>query len=324
LTGENFVGVVSDLHARFNGPMCRIGFGPLAPQWSTKELLIDVRRQADLLGAPIHVHAVQSVFQKIYGLEFLGKTLIEYMNEIGFLGPGLVIGHCVWPTESDIDLLARTGTAVTHHPSCNLRVRNGISPVFHMMQDGVLVGLGIDGKSINDDDDMIQEMKVCYLLHRIPSLELDSPYLKARQVFRMVTENNARLLGYDHELGRLEVGRTADLVLMDYREMCRPFVEPSHDPVDTLLYRGSGRHVHTVMVDGRIVVRNGQLLTVDEDAIGSRLAEAASRPRTGKELALVQAMDELRKHVVQYYNNWSGKAKIDPFFSVNSRVDGFK
>lgn len=324
LTGENFVGVVSDLHARFNGPMCRIGFGPLAPQWSTKELLIDVRRQADRLGAPIHVHAVQSVFQKIYGLEFLGKTLIEYMNEIGFLGPGLVIGHCVWPTESDIDLLARTGTAVTHHPSCNLRVRNGISPVFHMMQAGVLVGLGIDGKSINDDDDMIQEMKVCYLLHRIPSLELDSPYLTARKVFRMVTENNARLLGYDHELGRLEVGRTADLVLMDYREMCRPFVEPSHDPVDTLLYRGSGRHVHTVMVAGRIVVRNGQLLTVDEDAIGSRLAEAASRPRTEKELALVQAMDELRKHVVQYYNNWSGKVKIDAFFSVNSRVDGFK
>ena len=270
------------------------------------------------------MHAVQSIFQKIYGLEFLDQSLIEYMDEIGLLGPGLVIGHCVWPTESDIVLLARTGTAVTHHPSCNLRVRNGVSPVFHMMQAGVLVGLGIDGKSINDDDDMIQEMKVCYLLHRIPSLELDSPYLTARQVFRMVTENNAVLLGYDRELGRLETGRKADLVLMDYQEMCRPFVEPSHDPVDTLLYRGSNRHANTVMVDGRIVVENGQLLTVNVDEIGSRLAEAASRPRTERELALVQSVDELRKHVVKYYKNWSGKAKIEPYFSVNSSIDGLE
>jgi len=192
LTGENFVNIVSDLHARYNSPMTRIGFGPLAPQWSTKELLLDVRQAADHLKTPIHVHAVQSILQKIYGLEFLGKTLIEYMNDIGFLGAGLVIGHCVWPTESDIELLSRTGTAVTHHPSCNLRVRNGISPVFHMLQAGVLVGLGLDGKSINDDDDFIQEMKVCFLLHRIPSLELDSSYLSARQVFQMATENNSQ------------------------------------------------------------------------------------------------------------------------------------
>jgi len=322
LTGESFVKVVSDLYARYNGPMSRIGFGPLAPQWCTEELLIEVRRSAERLGAPIHVHAVQSIFQKIYGLEFLGKTLVEYMNDIGFLGPGLVIGHCVWPTESDMELLARTGTAVTHHPSCNLRVRNGISPVFHMLQAGILVGLGLDGKSINDDDDMIQEMKLCFLLHRIPSLELDSPYLSARQVFQMATENNATLLGYGQELGRLEPGRLADLVLLDYEKMTYPFVDPAHDPIDTLLYRGTGRHVHTVMVNGRIVVQEGRLLTLDEEAIGARLAKAASRPRTDKEKALVQAMDELRKHVVQYYQGWTEKVKLEPYFGVNSRMNG--
>jgi 5-methylthioadenosine/S-adenosylhomocysteine deaminase len=321
LTGENYVKVVSELHGRCNGPMTRIGFGPVAPQWCTKDLLIEVRRAAEQIGAPIHVHAVQSIFQKVYGLEFLGKTLIEYMNDIGFLGPGLVIGHCVWPTESDIELLAQTGTAVTHHPSCNLRVRNGISPVFHMLRGGVLVGLGLDGKSINDDDDMIQEMKLCFLLHRIPSLELDSPHLSARQVFQMATENNAKLLGYGQELGRLEPGRFADLVLLDYEKMTYPFVDPSHDPIETLLYRGVGRHVHTVMVNGRIVVQEGRLLTMDEEAIGARLAESASRPRTDKEKALVQAMDELRKHVVQYYQGWPDKVKAEPYFGVNSRVN---
>ena len=324
LTGENFVKIVTQLHSRSDGPMTRIGFGPLAPQWCTTELLLAVRKAADRLGRPIHVHAAQSIFQKIYGLEFLGKTLIEHMNDIGFLGPLLVIGHCVWPTEKDIDLLAKTSTAVTHHPSCNLRVRNGISPAFHMLQAGVLVGLGLDGKSINDDDDFIQEMKVCFLLHRIPSMQLDSPHLSARQVFRMATENSAMLLGYGRELGRLEPGRLADLVLLDYEKMCYPFVDPSHDPIDTLLYRGLSKHVHTVMVNGRIVVQEGQLLTLAEEAIGARLAEAASRPRTEKEKALVQAMDELKAHVVRYYKDWPGKLELEPYFGVNSRIDGMK
>jgi cytosine/adenosine deaminase-related metal-dependent hydrolase len=281
-----------------------------------------VRKAAKELNAPIHVHAVQSIFQKIYGLEFLGKTLVQHMQDIGFLGRGVVIGHCVWPTEKDIELLAKTGTAVTHHPSCNLRVRNGISPAFHMLKAGVVVGLGLDGKSINDDDDMIQEMKICYLLHRLPSLEIDSSHMSARDVFKMTTENNAAILGFGQELGRLEPGRLADMVLLDYQKMCHPFVDPSHDPIDVLLYRGLGNHVHTVMVNGSIVVQDGKLLTIDEEAIAGRLADAASRPRTEKEKALVQAMDELKHHVIRYYEGWPRKVKPEPYFKINSRVDG--
>jgi cytosine/adenosine deaminase-related metal-dependent hydrolase len=318
----NFVEAVRALYKQYQSPMCRIGFGPLAPQWCTDDLLLEVRKAAVELNAPIHVHAVQSIFQKVYGLQFLGKTLVQHMKEIGFLGRGVVVGHCVWPTEEDIEILAKTGTAVTHHPSCNLRVRNGISPALHMLKAGVLVGLGLDGKSINDDDDMIQEMKVCYLLHRLPSLELDSPHMSAREVFKMTTENNAALLGFGQELGRLEPGKLADMVLLDYDKMCRPFVDPSHDPIDVLLYRGLGKHVHTVMVNGRIVVQNGKMLTIDEEAIAVRLAEAASRPRTEKEKALAQAMDELKHHAIRYYEGWSKKVKADPYFVVNSKVDG--
>jgi cytosine/adenosine deaminase-related metal-dependent hydrolase len=276
------------------------------------------------LNAPVHVHAVQSIFQKVYGLEFLGKTLVRHMHDIGFLGKGVVIGHCVWPTEEDIELLAGTGTAVTHHPSCNLRVRNGISPVFHMLQAGVLVGLGLDGKSINDDDDMIQEMKICYLLHRLPSLELDSPHMKARQVFRMTTENNAILLGFENQLGRLEPGRLADMALIDYSAMTHPYVDPAHDPIDTLLYRGAGRFVHTVLVNGRIVVKAGRVLTIDEEAVGRRLAEAASRPRTDKDNALVAAMDTVKARVIEYYRNWTRKVETEPFSLTNSKVDGLR
>ena len=322
LTGDNFVKAVLELHGRADSPMSRIGFGPLAPQWCTKELLQDIHREATRLGRPVHIHALQSIFQKIYGVRYLGKTLIEYMHDIGILGEGLVIGHCVWPTESDIKLLSETGTGVTHHPSCNLRVRNGISPVFHMLRSGVLVGLGMDGKSINDDDDFIQEMKICFLLHRIPSLELESSYLTGREVFKIATENGAKLLGYGEDIGRIEPGRFADLALLDYDKMCYPFVDPSQDPIDTLMYRGVGRHVHTVVVNGRIVLQNGQLLTLDEEAIAARLAKAAFRPRTDSEKALVETMNSLQKHVVQYYSGWTKEVDMKPYFYINSRVNG--
>jgi cytosine/adenosine deaminase-related metal-dependent hydrolase len=320
LNAANFVEAVSDLHGRYNSPMCRVGFGPMSPQWCTKGLLLEIKQAARRLGCPIHTHALQSIFQKIYGLETYGKTLIAYLEEIGFLGEEVVIGHCVWPTEKDIEILSRTKTGVTHHPTCNLRVRNGIAPVFHMLRAGVRVGLGIDSKTINDDEDFIQEMKVCFLLHRIPSLEPDSPHLAARQVFQMGTETNAGLLGYGCELGRLEPGRLADLVLLDYERMGFPFTDSSLDPVEVLLYRGKKSHVHTVVVNGRIVVEGGEVLTIDENAVGKRVAEAASRPKTEAEVALSRAVGELRRAVVRFYENWPSKIEIRPFFTVNSRT----
>lgn len=322
LNAGNFIESVSDLHARHNSDMCRVGFGPLSPQWCTKDLLLEIKRAAQRLGCPIHTHALQSIFQKIYGLKGYGKTLVGYLEEIGFLGEEVVIGHCVWPTEKDIAILSRTKTGITHHPSCNLRVRNGIAPVFHLLQAGVRVGLGIDSKTINDDEDFIQEMKICFLLHRIPSLELDSRYLSARQVFRMGTETNASLLGYGRELGRLETGRYADLVLLDYEKMSFPFTDPGQDPIDVLFYRGKSSHVHTVMVDGRIVLEAGCLLTLPEGEIGDRLAAQASRPRDERGKAMSAALQELRQAVAAYYRGWSEKVEVAPYFAINSRENG--
>lgn len=322
LTGENYIRVVTELHSRYDGPMSRIGFGPMAPQWCTKGLLKDIGREAKRLGAIIHIHAAQTVFQKIYGLRTYGRTLISYLDDLGLLGPNLVIGHCVFPTESDIALLAQTDTGVTHHASCNLRVRNGIAPVFHMLQAGIRVGIGLDGKSINDDDDFIQEMKMCFLLHRVPSLELDSPHLSAREVFRMATTTGASLVGYGDELGRIDPGKPADLVLLDYEEMCKPFVDSSHDPIETLLYRGLGRHVHTVWVNGKMVVESGRVLTLDEEAICARLAEAASRPRTEHECEQAKMIDEVRARVRDYYRGWVDEVEMESYFKINSRIDG--
>ncbi len=319
-----YVETISRLHEAHHGPLCRLGFGPLAPQWCTEALLLEVKKEAERLGLPIHIHTLESVFQKIYGLRFLGRTLIESLNALGFLGEGTTLGHCVWPTESDIRLLARTGTGVTHQPCSNLRLRTGISPVAEMLEQGVCVGLGMDGTTINDNDDLIQEMKVCLLLQRLSSLEPDSPCLSPRRIFQMATVNNAALLGYKGELGRIRPGYFADLVLLDYQEMCHPYADPTHDPIDVLLCRGLGRHVHTVLAHGKVVVRQGELTTLDESAVAERLAEAASKPMDEDEKVRADRLEELRGHVGRYYSPWLDDVAFEPYWPVHSRIDGMK
>jgi cytosine/adenosine deaminase-related metal-dependent hydrolase len=190
-----------------------------------------------------------------------------------------------------------------------------------MMTSGVRVGLGLDGKGINDDDDFLQEMKVCYLLHRVPSLELDSAHMGSRDVMKMATEEGSMIVGYQNELGRLESGKRADMVLLDFQEMCWPYVNQSHDPVDILLYRGHKKYIHTVIVEGRVVVQEGEVLTVDERAIGNRLAEAANRPMTNAEKDRQDAFDEIRTCTADYYRGWSKKVRMEPYFFVNSKID---
>ncbi len=125
-------------------------------------------------------------------------------------------------------------------------------------------------------------------------------------------------------MGRLEPGRYADLVLLDYEKMTFPFTDPAHDPLEVLLYRGKGSHVHTVMVSGKIVVQKGNLLTLDEEAIGKKLQEAASLPPGGAEMELERAVLELREKVVAYYCGWEQKIEKTPYFGINSREDGLK
>ncbi|MGE5841544.1 MAG: amidohydrolase family protein [Deltaproteobacteria bacterium] len=149
-----------------------------------------------------------------------------------------------------------------------------------------------------------------------------APQNSSSQVFKIATETNASLLGFASQIGCLEPGRCAELVLLDYTKIGFPYTDPTLDPVDVLLYRGSSAHVHTVIVNGQVVVESGKVLSIDEDTVAGRLAEAASRPRTERGKALVQAMDELKRHVLRYYEGWPEKLRFDPYFAVNSRSDG--
>ena len=320
-SGEEYVSSVKKLHKDSQSDMVKIGFGPLAPQWCSLDLLLQTMTSAVELKTPVHIHVAETILQKVYGLSEWGDSMIEFMAAHDLLGPNLVIAHGVWLTEKDISLMANSGTGLTHQPSSNLRLRAGIAPVSPILDAGIRVGLGLDGMGINDDDDMIQEMKICYRLHRLHDLDIDSPAVSAREVFKMATETGAQLIGYGSELGRLEPGRKADMVLFDYERMCHPYMAPETDPIDTLLYRGCSGHIHRVIVNGKELVVDGQIRTVDEHDISTRLAMAASRQISARQKKMVQMTEALKTHLARYYRGWTERVLAKPYYLLNSQTD---
>jgi cytosine/adenosine deaminase-related metal-dependent hydrolase len=276
------------LFEEFNGPMSRVFHGPSWAHGTTEKFFARIRDDAAARGGiPIHIHTLQTPHQRAHGLKAHGKSLVAYLDDLGLLTPSTTLGHAVWLSEADIALLAARGAGTTHHASCNLHVRNGISPVQPMVRAGVRVAMGIDDKSINDDDDPFMELRLISLLARVPGFDLAATdQLTATDVLAMGTVNAAVSLGLGGTLGRLEPGQLADAVLLDTAEM-------RHDPwtsdrlaiPDLILLRAKGSHTRHVVVDGRVVLRDRRLTMVDEHALYAEIrgwlakhADAAADP----------------------------------------------
>jgi cytosine/adenosine deaminase-related metal-dependent hydrolase len=308
---EQYFAAVRSLHARFSSPRTRILQGPLAPQWVQDESLREVKRQAAALGQRIHLHLLQTALQRLYGLRTYGKSLAAHLEDLGFLGPELTCGHCVWVGARDLELLAGRGVSVTHHPACNLRVRNGIAPVPAMLEAGLTVAVGMDEKELGDDKGYLEELRLAHKLHRLDSLRLDSACLQTRQVFRMGTENGARVLGFP--AGRLAPGLQADLVLLRTGRMREPYTCGTLDPLDLLLYRGRSCDVDTVLVAGEVLLAGGQPTSLDRQEILRRLRESIPEGYAEAYRRANQPVTRLRARVAAWFEPWWAQApEADP------------
>ena len=256
---------VLDMHSKWQGAgndRLHVWFGPRTPGGVTPELyreMSTLARQRDM-GITMHLAEVEA--DKIFLQEKYGLSPVLFADSVGLLGPKSVMVHMVWLTEEDIQRLAETGTHVSHNPSSNSKLASGVCKVPQMLQQGVNVCLGCDGGPSNNDYDMIREMKIAAIIHK--AVSLDPLIIPAETVLEMATINGARALGLEHEIGSLEVGKKADFVLVD---LDRLHTTPSPNPISTLVYTATGGEVDTVVVDGRIVVKERQLLTMDEEEI---------------------------------------------------------
>ena len=186
-----------------------------------------------------------------------------------------------------------------------------------MLSGGVNVSMGTDSTAINDDDDLIQEMRLVSKLHRQPSIP--APAINSHQVLKMATSNAARPTFFQDRIGALEKGYRADLVLLDLTGIEKPYLDPDINIIDALLYRGKARQVDTVMIDGEIVLQGGRFTSCDKEEIMRQLKDRFSQPVEQTVLDTRRMVQELQPYVERFYQSWHA-GEAPPHYAYNSRV----
>ncbi len=254
--GESLA-LLGEWHGRGDGRL-RCCFAPRFAISCTRELLTEVSRLARERSVLLHTHASENQTEIEIVERETGQRNIHYLKAVGFAAPHVVLAHCVQVDQSEIDVLARTGTHVAHCPSSNLKLGSGIAPITEMLARGISVSLGADGAPCNNRLDMFTEMRTASLLQKARA---GSEALPAGRVLRMATIDGARALGLGHEIGSLEAGKQADMTIIDLN---RIHLTPRTDPVSAIVYAAQAGDVRTVIIDGRVVLRDGELTTDNE------------------------------------------------------------
>lgn len=265
-------------HDPADGAMLRIALAPCSPFSVSTDLMRESARMASHFGVGLHTHLAETVGDVAYSRERFNRTPAEYAEELGWTGKGVWHAHCVCLDDHGIQTFARTGTGVAHCPSSNMRLGSGIAPIRKMRDAGVAVGLGVDGSASNDAGHMLLEARMAMLAARVRPLEPGSPAgdpasLGARQVLDIATRGSARALGRD-DIGSLEVGKCADLVAFDLR--APDYAGALHDPLAALVFAAPGK-VALSVINGRVVVRDGELLTLDIHRLSTQHNQLAHR-----------------------------------------------
>jgi 5-methylthioadenosine/S-adenosylhomocysteine deaminase len=268
--GLEFVGRWKDRNSRIT-PI----FGPHANYTLNADQLKATREAANETGVAISIHISESPYELQYSKDNYGMTSIDFFDSIGFFDGPTIAAHVVWPTEAEIPILVERKVGVIHNPSSNMKLASGISPVTEMLRAGVRVGLGTDGPASNNDLDMWEEMRLAAFLQKVD--RMDPEVLSAQTVLTMATRGGAQAIGLGQQIGSLGVGMKADLIQVSFDDV--HFI-PSFDVISHLVYVADEQDVTTVIVDGKVLVREKKILTVDTARVAREARELAGRIQT--------------------------------------------
>jgi cytosine/adenosine deaminase-related metal-dependent hydrolase len=263
--GETSVSHTLAAYDRWNGAAdgrIQVWFGPRTPCGVTPELYDQISALAKERGMGITIHLSEVREDLDYAASQGFRSPTEFAAAHGLLGPRSVLAHCVWTDQADWQLMAETGTHVTHNPASNAKTATGIAPVHRMLQAGVNVSLGCDGGPSNNTYDMIRDMRLASYAGNLR--ESDATVVPAETVLEIATINGAKAMGLADQIGSLEAGKRADFIVVN---MDAPHLTPAWDPVSTVVYAAHGSDVDTVVIDGQIVMQGRVVTTLDEGAI---------------------------------------------------------
>lgn len=283
-------------------PLTAIQIAPSNLHWLSDAALESAAHMAEETGAPMHMHLLETPYQAEYARRRTGGSAMAHIDRFGLVGPQLTIGHGVWMTDDDLALLSEKGGCLCHNCSSNLRLKSGIADLPAFLDSGVPVALGMDEAGLNDDRDMLQEMRLALTLHRKPGHNTAAP--TAAQILRMATEHGAATTPFGNQIGHLAEGTFADIVLLDWQAITRPWQDPQMPLVDILIRRAKAGAVETVLIGGEVVYSHGAFTRVDREAILDDITRAMERDDTGTEAELRRLAGELLGPVGDFYKDW--------------------
>ena len=259
---------------RWQGRNSRITpiFGPHANYTLNAEQLAATRAAAMEYGVPISIHLSESPFEVQNSQDTWGMTSIEHFESIGFFDGPTIAAHVVWPTKAEIPILVERKVGVIHNPTSNMKIASGIAPITEMLEAGVLVGLGTDGAASNNDLDMWEEMRLAAFLQKVD--RMDPTAIPASTVLRMATSGGATAIGLGDEIGSLEVGKRADLIQVAFEDVHHV---PTYDVVSHLVYVSDEQDVASVIIDGKVVMRERKIATIDTERVAEEATALAAR-----------------------------------------------
>jgi len=257
-----------------------IAVEPHAPYTCSPEYLQQCHALAREHDVTLIIHLAESAHEVREITERYGATPVGHLANLGLLDPKLLADHVVHVDAADIELLAAADVKVAHNPESNMKLASGVAPVPDLLAKGVTVGLGTDGCASNNNLDMLQEMDSAAKLHKV--MRQDPTALPAHTVVQMATVQGARALGVEQVAGSLEPGKSADLILVDFQQ---PHLTPVYDYLSHLVYSARGADVVSTMVQGRWLMRDREVLTLDQDEIFARVADIAAEVRRKVHLA---------------------------------------
>src|SRR5262245_48644457 len=235
---------------------------PHAPYTVSEEHLKAARAFSDRTGAPIVTHISETKREVDDSLKAKGASPIDYLNRIGFLNNRVIAAHVVWPSEEELSLLKKLGVGIVHNPQSNMKLASGVAPVPEMLAQNLPVGLGTDGAASNNDLNIWEEMDTAAKLHKL--ISKDPKVVNAEESFEMATIRGARALHLEREIGSIEKGKRADLVIVDLDDLNQT---PYYNIYSDLVYSAKAGDVRTVIIEGRVIMRDRRLLTLNEETI---------------------------------------------------------
>jgi len=262
------------------GAHVTLQYGPAGVQWCSTPLLEAVAEASQRTGRPVHMHLLETRYQRAWADGNHPKGIVRYLDELGLLSPRLTLAHCTWARPEELELLAEREVTIAVNTSSNLGLKSGIAPLADMVRAGCRVAMGLDGMAFDEDDDALHEMRLAYALHRGWGFDVA---LTREQLWDFAARNGIRSVagsGAQGDLrgGVIAPGGLADFVVLDWERLDDDTLFPDVDPLSLLLARARSAHIDQVVAGGRIVVRGGKLTQLDEEALRAELIE---RVRTG-------------------------------------------